>query len=380
MEFDYQFVEIPDRPRILQSIETLEPIFLEGYRRSKGLEMFPQAFTMLQNAREIEATKDDGQMKEHGGAWEYRTLPGSAAQQVVGYFRWSALLELHMPTEIPEDTDAYCPSETRDGWAVSTAADDEFIESYAKENTQADLNAIKGAFELVLEQCQTWKIGAALPHLVKLAEGLDNVIEAHEDKEFAEVAALFENWEGDDADACYQVFGQQLNPAAANHRQMLADLVRSSHEEAIEQGKAMTSLYNAIAKAHEGIQEATSGGDSGVEAIKRFIGKIGVGRVPFLGDALAVNDFFFEVLSDGKVVDKSNGAIDWLMDKFWPTYGSVPTAELCNEVRDDMVTAADDLLNDIYDKRNLMASDYLDEAAHDWNGQITCQLVPGYVD
>lgn len=378
MAFDFD--DVPNRPAILNSIESLEPIFIEAHRRSKGLELFPQAFTLMKNPKEISADKEDGTFVEHGGAWECRTLPGSAAQQVVGYFRWSGTLDLYMPTEIPADTDAYCASETRDGWAASTSGDDDFIESYAQETAKADLNAIKDAYELVFEQCQTWRIGAALPYLVKLAEGIDNVIEAHEEKEFVEVSELFENWEGDDADACYEVFGQQLDPAAANHRQMLADLVRSAHEEAIEQGKAMASLNNAIVQAHEGIKEATSREDYSTTAIKRFIGKVIVGRIPYLGDALAVNDFAFEVASDGKVIDKSNGAIDWLMDKIWPNYGNVPTAELTNEVRDDLITAADDLLNNLYDMRNLMASGYLDEAAADWGKQITCQLIPGYVD
>jgi hypothetical protein len=380
MADDYSFDDVPNRPAILQGIESLEPIFLEAHRRSKGLELFPHAYTLLKNPKEISADNQDGTFVEHGGAWESRTLPGSAAQQVGGYFRWSGALELYMPTEIPEDTDAYCPSEVRDAWTASTSTDDDYIESYAKETTRSDLDTVKDAYELVFEQCQTWRIGAALPHLNKLAEGIDNVIAAHEDKEFEQVAELFENWEGDDADACYEVFGQQLNPAAANHRQMLADLVRSAHEEAIEQGKAMSSLHNAIVQAHEGIQEATSREDYGIVATKRFIGKILVGRVPYLGDALAVHDFYFEVTSDGKVVDRSNGPIDWLMDKIWPNYGNVPTTQLVSEVRDDLLTAADDLLNNLYDMRNLTASDYLDEAADDWGNQITCQLIPGYVD
>lgn len=38
--------QVPNRPKILNEIETLRPIFMEGYRRSRGLELFPNAWTL----------------------------------------------------------------------------------------------------------------------------------------------------------------------------------------------------------------------------------------------------------------------------------------------------------------------------------------------
>ncbi len=376
---DKDLTDIPTDSDIREKVGLLKPIFQEAYRRSLAYEGFPHAHLLMESKEKIEAIKGDGDFYEYGGAWEHRSTPGSAAAQVIGYYRWSDTMKLYMPTGIPADTDMYCAEETRTSWAASTTADDDRIDGTARENTTADLTAINDAFDKVIEQCDVWPVKALLNRLNPCAEALTDLIDRHRGEEFTDVADLFEEWDGDDADHCYEVFGQRLSPAAGYQRRILAELIRSVSEEGVAQGTAMSALHNAVAGAHASIQEAINLPDYGDVALRRFFGTVVVNRVPFLSDALAATDFGFELNSEGEEVGKSGGWVSRLMEKVFPDYANVPTVELCNEVRDSLVEVGEGELEDLFDARSSFGKD-LDQVDEDWSSALTCDLIPGYVD
>lgn len=213
----------------------------------------------------------------------------------------------------------------------------------------------------------------------RLAEGITDLIDTHKDNEIAAIEEIWENWKGEDATIAHEEFGIRIRSAPSMLRQIIADMARAVSEDGVEQACAMASLNNLIAKAHEGIIEATGYQPSNTEtATKKFVGTVTVNRVPFLGDLIAAVDYIITLTSQGKVDDGASRYINAFMDKVWPSYGTALTSQLCNEVRDDLVNGADEILNELYDYRGKIAGDYLAQSAEDFGAMPIKDLVPGY--
>ncbi|WP_026928762.1 hypothetical protein [Glycomyces tenuis] len=351
MSEDYTLDDVPPRYKYTDMIDGLEPAFVEAYSRKEGADRYPDiAFLINKSQEQIDSLLGGGEIEYYGDG-----LYKSLGQEV----RWSEITNFFLPYD------------------ADTSVDSEIM-SIAEEQASSDITSIHEEFLALLDECDVIASKSTLSRLTHVADSLTELIEKHENNEFAQVEELFETWKGDDADSCFETFGSRLRGATGLQRRMLADLISAASAEASAQAMALCTAYNTLVGAYEVLAELQNSAVS-KDAFARLVGTFLVNRVPYLGDAVALADFTIEVHSDGATQGGASGMISRLISKILKTVTIPPPPDIDTQIGEWLRCAPAGYLATLEDERASIASE-LGTALSDWSAQDLCSIAPGAKD
>lgn len=351
MSEDYTLDDVPPKYRFTQMIDGLEPPFIEAYSRKEGSDRYPDiAFLINKSQEQIDSLMGGGEI-EHYGDGLYKCL----GQEV----RWS------------ETTDFFLPYD-------ADASVDREIMDIAEEKASSDIGSIREEFDALLNECDVPGVKSTLSRLTIVADTLTELIEKHENNEFAKVEELFETWKGDDADSCFELFGSRLRGATGLQRRMLGDLISAASSEASAQAMALCAAYNTLVGAYETLAELQSNSVF-KEAFAKLVGTLLVNRVPYLGDAVALADFSIEIHSDGATEGGASGWLSTAISKAIKTVTVPPPPDIDHQIGEWLRCAPEGYLSTLESERASTSSE-LGTALSDWSAQDLCSIAPGAKD
>lgn len=375
---DGELSQVPPKDDVREKLTSIKPVLLEGYRREEAYRRCPLSIYRQHN--------DSLNFREEAGGYSH-VSDFERGELLLGFYRWSDTLDFYMPADPPaavKDEYELSGPISLEYWRPSTATDDADIDSTAKSKTETAMSEINSAYEDVLEQCDVPTMAELVSLLESVREQMDSIHETHYDSECKQVKDLWLEWEGDDADAAVETFGNHFRQAVEDHKGAAKYLEWAACCEASSQASAMIAAYNHGIRARELINEKIYPSSSGQEqAASKLTGTIVVNRIPYLGDAVALTDFLVEAATDGKVESPVSGTINGLADRL-SDGKDVPDEETCEELVSMLTSGAQDCLDLLDDDRseysNIALKTESDNLNEHWDNGTVHTIIPGYLD
>lgn len=305
---------------IMSKIDGLHSAFVEMYQREKALERWPD-YAFIIRLSEDEAHRRSIVLNNS-------ILGNTSVQDLNHPHRPSEVL----PFRVPED---------------ASHDDDEAIDSAARADAETAVEEIRAAFREILDDGSLSTMDVLLHNLADTAVSTDSLIITHDQAGFRQIRELFENWEGSDADAGMEKYGDRLRPAAGFHRQMIANLMSGAAAECAAQLTAQLQLGEALDKVHAELEVLKTGSDAGFKISARTA----FNEIPHSGTLISLADGVSEMLGgdDALVSDWVNGFFNSLEYKYElalaPQQASTLKSELlatAASVTEELKTSRDD--------------------------------------
>ena len=288
---------------IMSKIDGLHSAFVEMYQREKALERWPDyAFI-------IRISEDEAQDRSYRN--NNSILGNTSAQDLRYPHRPSELLPFRVPQDASYD-------------------EDEAIDSAARSDAEASIEEIRTAFRESLDDGSLASMDVLLHNLAEAAASADSLIVTHDQVGFKQIRELFESWQGSDADAGMEKYGDRLRPAAGFHRQMIANLMSGAAAECAAKLTAQLQLGEALDKVHAELEILKTGSDVGFKITTRTA----FNEIPHSGTLVSVADGASEMLGgdDALVSNWVNDFFNALEFEYelalTPQQGSILKAEL----------------------------------------------------
>ncbi|GAB3653116.1 hypothetical protein [Glycomyces tarimensis] len=305
---------------IMSKIDDLHPAFVEMYQREKALAAWPDyAFI-------ISLSEDEAQRRSNSNN---NSILGNTSTQDLQYpHKPSSVL----PFRVPQDAG--------DG-------DQQAIDGEARTDAESAITEIRTAFKASLDDGSLASADVLLRQLATTAESIDALIVTHDQAGFKRIRAMFEDWQGSDADAGMEKYGDRLRPAAGVHRQILANLMAGAAAECAAKLTAQVQLGEALDKVHAKIEYLKTGMDPGIKVVTRTA----FNEIPHSGSVISFIDGAFEMVGgdDALVSNWVNGFFESLEYEYEmalaPQHGSILRSELlatATSVTETLRAARDD--------------------------------------
>ncbi|MCD0444051.1 hypothetical protein LO763_10490 [Glycomyces sp. A-F 0318] len=228
---------------IPEMIRDLRDPFIEMFQREKALAMWPDyAFVIRLTKDQVFAQKNSGPGSEYPGprSRRHREYPS----------RPSGIL----PFYVPED---------------ASAADEQAIDDAARTDAGTAVTAVDLAFNAVLQDGSLTAADMLLQGLSDVDQVVEHLIRAHDRNGFTRVEELFAAWEGADADAGAEQFGDLLRPAAGFHRMIAAQLIQGALAECAVKLAVHVNIGMMLKQVRDNIDALRTSTDPGLKIIVR---------------------------------------------------------------------------------------------------------------
>ena len=360
----------PTEDQVRDALETIREILMEGYCRQYAYDRFGHAPALRHQT-------DFGLVEYQGGYVEQ-----SGSTFIVGYFRRSDTLGFLMPIAIPDElADLYTNGEMKQSyWPDTTVDDDNDIHREAQAATIVRMGILESEFSDLLGQCDLPAMNELLSQLNSVGQQAKNIDDTHASREGWEIMEMWQQWDGADAEAFVEVYGENVQTSMAAHVTGAGVLAYAASAEATAQAHAMTQAYNNIAGAWELILERLSSSSAADKAVSKFVGSFVVNRIPFASDVVATTDFIVEVSTDGEVNSPVSSFFNGIVDRL--TGKDVPDGETCEEIYKMLLDATEDLIEGLDESRKKYTDEVLRNEAEEWDRRWIAgseyELIPGY--
>ncbi|MFC4334634.1 hypothetical protein [Salininema proteolyticum] len=374
---------VPTRHEVLDLVETFTPIFEEGYRRQIAHDRFGDQtdifFKTDDRARSKLKLKEDGYWIEQADDERQREYPSQ--NFVLGVYRYSDELGFFMPSEIPESMEIGNLEELKSSWRPSSSSDVHDIWRQAHHEASKTTSEIKDAFDEAMLQCDIDGIKELIDHVNGIGKSMNDIYDQHRDSSVKEVLDVWDSWEGDDADAAYETFGNNLPGAMAMQREGSFRIAEAVSAEGSAQASAMIACYNSMAVIWERLLEELNPTTPLDKSVNKVTGSLSVNRIPWAGDIIATTDFVVEVATDGKLEGLFASIVSKAISVVFPDHENVPDGAICGKIREWLCEAAVEILDELYNSR----SEYQKSLdTHElswqekWSTDTIYQVIPGY--
>ncbi|WP_157930647.1 hypothetical protein [Glycomyces xiaoerkulensis] len=387
---DGELDSAPKKDDILENLEKLEPIMLEGYRREEAYQRY-RDYVFRTHNEELRSWWSARKLIEMGGGYVKESHHIDEEISLSGFYRWSDKLELFMPKEVPNSVaEEYHNGESfQQSWQGTDGSDDDDIDEAVNTKMDDKFGGIVEAYNEFMDQCD-------LPAMQELISQLESVNDAavaihddHYESECRKIRNLFDEWDGDDADVALEKFGFRIEDAVSEIKLITSHLWGAAAAEGTAQATVMIAGYNHIATAWNEMQAKLHPEPSaGAESAARYTGSTILGEIPIPGLSRGINavDTTITVTTDGDVKSPITGTVGKLIIEFAGSK-EVPDGEACDEVAEKLIDGANDCTRKLEEAREIYTHgqegpalwDKAEQVDNYWPGNVD-EIVPGYID